>query len=163
MLYHQSVHNNLKTKRERKHISNLINFFIFQFFSTFSLLGRVTLSRSSFIQTNIFRKKTLFQHLFILDMSSFFFANFQLPKNIFFWRKRIRHSFFSNFFNLLFKIKHYLTSRKKQSGKLYFFVFFFLRNSKYIFFVLTRVKFFNFTNFSLNTKNIFCFFFVENE
>ena len=32
MLYHQSVHNNLKTKREREHISNLINFSIFQFF-----------------------------------------------------------------------------------------------------------------------------------
>ena len=36
--------------RHGKHISNLIQFFIFQF----SLFGRVTLSRSSFIQTNIF-------------------------------------------------------------------------------------------------------------
>ena len=32
MLYHQSVHNNLKTRRERKHISNLIQFFHFSIF-----------------------------------------------------------------------------------------------------------------------------------
>ena len=32
MLYHQSVHNNSKTRRERKHISNLIQFFHFSIF-----------------------------------------------------------------------------------------------------------------------------------
>ena len=66
-------------KARKKHISNLIQFFVFQFFSTFSLLGRVTLSRSSFIQTNIFCKIFFF---IIFNMVRFFVNLFYSRQNI---------------------------------------------------------------------------------
>ena len=85
-------------KERKKHISNLIQFFHFSIFSIFSLLGRVTLSRSSFIQTNIFckRKQLFFYHFqrcIIIFYNIFysrqniiiFFTSFCLTfKNIFF-------------------------------------------------------------------------------
>ena len=145
MLYYQSMHKNFEYKERKKHISNLIQFFfIFQFFSTFSLLGRVTLSRSSFIQTNIFRKKkTLFFFIifnmaffstpFIPDMSVFF-VNFQLLKNIYFFLKKMNKTLVFSIFHLLFKVKHHPTSRKKQNEKL----FIFFQNLKTYFFCFDK-------------------------
>ena len=119
MLYYQSVHNNLKTRRERKHISNLIQFFNFQ--------GKLLFSFSTWY---------FFISSFLLLTCQFFF--FQSPKNIFFRRKRIQHSFFQ-FFIFLFKIKYHPISIKKQNEKPFFCIFF--RNSKHIFlFRQVRVK-----------------------
>ena len=132
-------------------------FFIFFLISTF---GRVTLSRSSFIQQKFFckRKQLFFYHFqhciflttpFILDMSVFFFANFHSTlKNIFsifqFFQffKKMNTTLIFSIFRLLFKIKHHPILRKKQNEKLFFCIFF--QKFKTHFFVLTRVKFFEF-------------------
>ena len=135
MLYHQSVHNNLKTKRERKHISNLINFFVFQFL-IFSLLGRVTLSRSYFIQTNIFFAKRLF--LFLITFNMVYFQQpFILDKTPFFWRKRIRHPFF------YFIQNETLSYCEKKNGMKNYFLYFF-GNWKHIFLFWQESNFSNF-------------------
>ena len=130
MLYYQSMYKILKTRKEETHPNLKL---IFHFFSTFSLLDRVTLSRSSFVQTNIFsKKKTLslfwlfstwyiFSTTFIPDMSIFFLPIFNNPK-VFFWRKRIKHSFFRIFFYS--KWNTILLRKKKWNEKLLFFVFF---------------------------------------
>ena len=107
MLYHQSVHNNLKTRRERKHISNLIQFFHFSFFWSGHTIPIILYS------TNIFfcKRKQLFFIFntvffltpFILDMSVF--SSFNTQKHIFnFSRKWIRHLFFdlSSFHSFFF-------------------------------------------------------------
>ena len=94
MLYYQSMHKNLEDKERKKHNSKLDRFFIF---FKFSLFGRVTLSRSSFIQTSIFRKNPFFfyhfQHgIFFLSIAFYsrhvsFFANFQSTPKMSFSKK----------------------------------------------------------------------------
>ena len=125
MLYHWSVHNKLKTKKERKHISILIRFFhfsIFFFFLTFSLLGRVILSRSSFIQTSIF-VKTSFWSFF--NMVHFFNKPFYSRQdNIFFsfsifsiFLKKTNETFISSFF---YSKINYPITRKEQNENPFF-------------------------------------------
>ena len=80
MLYYPSMHKNLENKKRKKHSSILNRFF---YFFKFSFFGQVTLSRSSFIQTSIFRKISSFfstwhffyQQLFILNIPFFSFRS----------------------------------------------------------------------------------------
>ena len=131
MLYHWSVHNKLKTKKERKHISILIRFFHFSiFFLTFSLLGRVILSRSSFIQTSIF-VKTSFWSFF--NMVHFFTSHFYSRQDThFFYRFQFFNFFEENEWDihfLIFLFKNKLSYYEKGTE----WKPFFFKDSKHIF------------------------------
>ena len=114
--------------RQGKHISNLIRFFIFLIFYFWS----GTLSRSSFIQTTICRKKTfifliIFSAVFFLTtafysrhVSFFFFCQFSFNTQKIFFSEGPRFLFF----RLLFKIKQHPTSRKEIEWETIFFCIF---------------------------------------
>ena len=112
---------NFKDKERKQHNSNLNRFF------QFSLFGRVTLSRSSFIQQIFFVKKTSFFFWSFLTWYIFyeplfiptchFFTTFHLTLNKVFSKKT------NMTFIFLFKIKHHSILGKKQNEKP-FFVFF---------------------------------------
>ena len=129
MIYYRSMHKrNLEEKGRKKHILILSDFS----FSQFSLLDRVILSRSSFIQTNIFRKrKQLFFHFqhhhflttFFYSRHVIFFATFRLTLKNYFFEENEYDTHFFNFFRFLFKIKHHPISRKKQNEKPFFCIF----------------------------------------
>ena len=118
----------------RKHTSNLIQFFFFNFFQHFHFQVESHYLDPPLFKQTFFVKKTLFfiifNTAFFLSTPfysrhvSFFFANFQLPKNICFFKKTNKKLTFSFFFYLLFKIKNHPTSRKRQNEKLYFFCIF---------------------------------------
>ena len=151
----------LKTRKKETHLNlNLI----FLFFSTFSLLGRVTLSRSSFIQTNIFSKKNSFSFSIILNMVYFFqqllfqtehhhhifFINFRLTlKNIFFEE----NEYDTHFLNFLFNIPKYIFWRKWTRHSLSIFFKFFYCKQNIILFFLQRNKIKNFI--------FFCIFWIQ--
>ena len=132
MLYHQSVHTNLKTMRERKHISNLIQFFHFSiFFNIFTFRSSHTIS--------ILLYST---HFFVKTFFFFKHGIFSFNNSYLFYTCQFQHSkiiIIFSIFRLLFKIKHHPISRKKQDEKLFFVFFSKIQNT---FFVLTRVKFF---------------------
>ena len=94
----------------------------------------------------------------------FFFVNFQLPKNIyFFWRKRIRHSFFQ-FFSSFIQNKTLPYFEKETEWETIFFVFFF-RNLKYIFLFWQESNFPNFNDVIkfINTKQDLLFFYRKSQ
>ena len=140
MLYFLSMHKKTLKKNDSKENTYLIQVHIF-----------FILSRSSFIPTSIFRKNFFFiifnmtfflSTPFIPDMSVFFCQFSITQKYIFFWRKRIRHSFFQ-FFSSFIQNKTLPYFEKETEWETIFFCIFF-KKFKIHFFVLTRVKFFNF-------------------
>ena len=140
MIYYQSVHKNFEDKKKKKRISNLICFFsIFQI----SLFGRITLSRSFFIQINIFEKKLLlFLIVFKHRTSS---SQFFLP--IFVWHSKYffeKNEYDTHLFNFSFFIQNKLSSyfEKEKERKSFFCIFSEIKNT---FFVLTsKSQFFEF-------------------
>ena len=136
------MHNEALRKKwqKRKHLSNPSSHIFFANFLIESHYLDHPLFTHFFVKTFSFFFLDHFQHGIYFLINSFlfqtyqffFFVNFQTPKNIFFWRKRIRHSFFL-FFHLLFKVKHHPTSRKKQNEKLFLYLYFFFRNWKTFF------------------------------
>ena len=118
MLYHQSVHNNLKTRRERKHISNLIQFFHFSFFWSGHTIPIIIYS------TSIFFAKRL--PLFHFQHDIFFLTTFYSRQDLFlFWRKWTRHPFFQFFYS-----KWNTILLRKRNGMTNYFLYFFSKNSK---------------------------------
>ena len=113
-------------RERKKHIFNLIRFFF-----NFHFFDQVTLSRSSFIQTNIFCKKLFFSIIFntayfnnnfLFQMESFFLFN--IPKYIFFEENEQDVHF--QFFNFLLQIKYHLIflQRNKVENFFFFCIFF---------------------------------------
>ena len=98
MLYYLSMHKNPEDKERKKHNFILNRFF---YFFKFSFFGRVTLSRSSFIQTSIF-VKTSFWSFFnmVLFFTRPFYSrqDFFLPFSKYFFLKKTNKTFISSFF-----------------------------------------------------------------
>ena len=144
------MHNkNWEKENDGKESTYLIRIYLFWKFPC-----RAILSRSSFIQTSIFRKNFFlfflsfsnmiyfFQQL-LFQTSQFFFVNFQITQK-YFLKKTNKTLVFSIFFlYLLFKVKHHPTSRKKTEWET-IFLYFFFRNWKHIFLFWQESNFLNF-------------------
>ena len=136
MLYYQNMYKILKTMKEKKEHFNLN--LIFHFFN-FHFFGRVTLSRSSFIQQTFFYKKT---SPFFLSFSTWyiFLTTFYSRQNLFFVLKKTNKTPVFSIF-LFYSKWNTILLRERNGMKNYFFVFF-SEIVNTFFFVLTRVKFF---------------------
>ena len=152
-----------KKRQKRKHLSNLSP----HLFCKFS--HRVILSRSSFIQTSIFRKNFSFffghfQHG-IFFINSFysryvkFFVNFQITKSIFL--KKANNTLVFSIFSSFIQSKTPSYFEKETEWETIFFLFF--KNSKHIFLFWQESIFFNFNDVIkfINIKQDL-FFFTEN-
>ena len=162
MLYHQSVHNNLKTKKERKHISNLIKFFHFQHFHFW--VGSHYPDPILFKQTFFAKKKTL--SLFFITFNMTFFYQHLLFQTCQFFHSTLKNIFsifqeneYDTYFLIFRLFIHFFFTQSKtlsyyEKGtewKTPFCTFPRIQNT---IFVLTRVNFFSNFNDVIKFINI---------
>ena len=105
-------------KERKKHISNLIQFFLF--FSNFHFLveshypDHLLFKQAFFVKTFFFYhfQHGIFFNTFYSWHVNFFCQFFNYPK-IYFFLKKTNETLVFSIFHLLFKVKHHPTSRKK--------------------------------------------------